>query len=318
MNIILVILLAFAIGYLAYRRSLIFLQIAQQDEYSPARLLGWYKDNLAFDRRFTISSLILVGLAHFTHYYSLAAILAIVVTYLLILFTVDPTAHAKLKLNLTQRASRIFRLHWALVLLLIAAIVFIHAGCKAIFLLLPAILFIQLLPFILMLAIKILAPFEAKINQGFIDEAKKIVAKTDPYTIGVTGSYGKTSVKNALAEVMNVTIGSTFFPVAGVNTEMGIVSEIRKKLTPNHRFAVTEMAAYRQGSIAKLCQLMPPKVGIITAIGRQHLERFGSLDVTYKAKTELVKAVPDSGILIFNADNELSYRASQELSLIHI
>jgi UDP-N-acetylmuramoyl-tripeptide--D-alanyl-D-alanine ligase len=171
---------------------------------------------------------------------------------------------------------------------------------------------VQLLPLILVVAIGVLRPFEIRKQRELEQEAYEIFQRIAPFSIGVTGSYGKTSVKHYLGAILQVARGDVFWPQKGINTRMGVVREIRAKLRIEHRTAIIEMAAYRKGSIARLCELTGPRVGIITAIGVMHLERFGTEEAIYEAKTELARAVPPDGTLICNGDWPNCRRAVQE------
>src|SRR5206468_4274303 len=126
--------------------------------------------------------------------------------------------------------------------------------------------------------------------------------RLNPVVIGVTGSYGKTSVKHILGHVLE-TAGPTLITPGSVNTAMGIARVIRERLAPHHRYFVVEMGAYGIGSISRLCALTPPKIGIISAIGKAHYERFRSLEAVARAKFELAEAVRDNaGTIIIAAD----------------
>ena len=92
----------------------------------------------------------------------------------------------------------------------------------------------------------------------------------------ITGSYGKTSVKHIIGHVLE-TAAPTLITPGSVNTAMGIARVIRERLQPQHRYFVVEMGAYGIGSIRRLCALTPPHLGIITAIGKAHYERFKTL-----------------------------------------
>jgi UDP-N-acetylmuramoyl-tripeptide--D-alanyl-D-alanine ligase len=167
---------------------------------------------------------------------------------------------------------------------------------------------------LLSLAVKILKPLEESLQKKYLLEASEKFKASAPFTIAVTGSFGKTSVKNYLGETLQSLSGATFWPSGGTNTLMGITREIRENLNPWHKNAVIEIGAYRPGSIAKVCkELTPPDISIITAINVAHLERFGSLDVTYQAKTEIALALSDKGILITNGDDQLALKAGLEI-----
>ncbi len=154
----------------------------------------------------------------------------------------------------------------------------------------------------LSMAVWALKPYENAIQQDFITDAERILKEFNPLAIGITGSYGKTGVKELLsamlAEKYNV-----FRPPGSYNTLMGVTRIIRERLRPFHEVFVVEMGAYRKGSITKLCKLVKPQHGIITIIGVQHLERFKTKENIKAAKAELVHALPSDGIAVLNGDD---------------
>ncbi|HEY7783014.1 MAG TPA: UDP-N-acetylmuramoyl-tripeptide--D-alanyl-D-alanine ligase [Ktedonobacterales bacterium] len=119
--------------------------------------------------------------------------------------------------------------------------------------------------------------------------------------IGITGSSGKTSTKEATAALL-AHLAPTLKTRASFNTETGLPLTILR-LEPEHRFAVLEMGAQWVGEIAMLCRIAPPQIGIITTVGPAHLEYFGSIENVERAKGELVAALPADGIAIINADD---------------
>ena len=86
---------------------------------------------------------------------------------------------------------------------------------------------------------------------------------------------------------------------------MGICKVIRGELTPEHEIFIVEMGAYKRGDIRELCNLASPEIGILTAVGPQHLERFKSIENIAKTKYELIESLPLSGLAVFNCDNEI-------------
>jgi UDP-N-acetylmuramoyl-tripeptide--D-alanyl-D-alanine ligase len=211
-------------------------------------------------------------------------------------FERDPRRNAKKRLVMTSRAKRIYGI--ALALEIIAAIVVAAFTDYVLAWLAP----VQLAPFALAAANLMLAPFEARVQRRYWREAQAALRRVDPIVVGVTGSYGKTSVKHILGHILE-TAGPTLITPGSVNTAMGIARVIRERLAPHHRYFVVEMGAYGIGSIARLCALTPPKIGVISAIGMAHYERFKSLDAVSHAKFELAEAVRDNrGTVIVNAD----------------
>ncbi len=134
--------------------------------------------------------------------------------------------------------------------------------------------------------------------------------------IAVTGSYGKTSVKHILGHVLE-TAGPTLITPGSVNTAMGIARVIRERLSPHHRYFVVEMGAYGIGSIERLCALTPPRIGIISAIGKAHYERFKSLDAVASAKFELAEAVRDNAGTLIAASDVMGFARPREFIARH-
>ena len=90
-----------------------------------------------------------------------------------------------------------------------------------------------------------------------------------------------------------------------------MVRAINEGLTAKHGTFIAEMGAYRRGDVAELCELVHPRIGVLTAIGPAHLERFGSLDAIEQAKGELAEGVPADGTFITTADDERCLRTTE-------
>lgn len=163
---------------------------------------------------------------------------------------------------------------------------------------------VSLTPFFLPLANIVAYPLEAALRRRFIRSAEAKLRALHPTVIGITGSYGKTSTKDILAELLGTKYQVAKTP-RSFNTLLGICRVVNgDDLRPQHEYFVAEVGAYIPGEIARLSRLLRPKIGIITAIGPQHLERFGSLEAVAKAKYELIQALPQDGLAVLNADDE--------------
>lgn len=124
--------------------------------------------------------------------------------------------------------------------------------------------------------------------------------------IGVTGSAGKTSVKDMIATVLR-TAGETVAPKGSFNNEIGHPYTVLQ-CTEDTRYLVAEMSARGVGHIAHLAQIAPPTIGAVLNVGTAHLGEFGSRETIAQAKGELVEALPaavDGGVAILNADDPL-------------
>jgi len=168
-------------------------------------------------------------------------------------------------------------------------------------------------PELLGLANLLLKPLQKADNARFERRARRRLAEVEPLTIGITGSYGKTTTKGCVARVADLA-GSTLPTPASFNSYLGVVRTINENLRPTHRNFVVEMGAYRRGDIAELCQLVQPKIGVLTAIGPAHLERFGSLEETALAKSELGESLPADGVFLTRADDERCRAAAERVS----
>ena len=150
----------------------------------------------------------------------------------------------------------------------------------------------------------LLQPLDALLRRRYLRQARAVLAQTQPRIIGITGSYGKTTTKTFLRELLSLRY-QTYATPKSYNTLMGVSLAINRDLADDYRTEVfiSEMGAYVEGEIARICQLTPPDIAIITEIGPQHLERFGSLDNVQQAKYELIANLPPDGVAVFNWDN---------------
>ena len=142
-------------------------------------------------------------------------------------------------------------------------------------------------------------------RRRYLQQAANVLGQIRPKIIGITGSYGKTTTKNFLRDILSLRY-HTYATPKSYNTLMGISLAINRDLADDYRteYFISEMGAYVEGEIERICQLTPPDIAIVTEIGPQHLERFGSLEKVKKAKYELVKNLPPDGVAVFNWDNQ--------------
>ncbi len=157
------------------------------------------------------------------------------------------------------------------------------------------------------------SPIEKAINRHYISDAERIIKEMPSLkVIGVTGSYGKTSVKFFLGKLLAAKYNVLVTPES-YNTTMGVVRTIRENMRPTHEIFVCEMGARNVGDVKEICDIVHPDAAVITSVGPQHLESFKSIENVTKTKFELVDALPGSGTAYLNMDNE--YIAARPVSV---
>lgn len=212
---------------------------------------------------------------------------------------------AKKPLVYTMRVVRMLVTHGiilALVMILLAVIpadpfVPLQIGSAVLYFVLPVMIFI---------VNTINSPIQKAINNKYIGEARRKIAdmKTGGLkVIGITGSYGKTSVKFFLTDLLSGKYNVLCTP-KNYNTDLGVTLTIREDLNATHQIFVCEMGARHVRDIKDICDIVYPEYGIITSIGPQHLETFGSVQNIINTKFELYDSIPDDGMMFLNYDNE--------------
>lgn len=163
-----------------------------------------------------------------------------------------------------------------------------------------------LCPNICILANLINAPIEAAIRKYYLNDAMALLASHPSLkVIGITGSYGKTSTKYYLHTLLSEKYDVLMTP-GSYNTPMGIVKTVRSSLRATHQVFICEMGAKYVGDIKELCDIVDPDLGIISSIGAQHLDTFGSLENIVKTKLELTDYLHAEGKTTFvNGDCKL-------------
>lgn len=157
-------------------------------------------------------------------------------------------------------------------------------------------------------------PIERTINQCYLRSARNKMKNLHPKVIAITGSYGKTSTKYILNSMLSKKFHVLMTPDS-YNTPMGICKVIRGQLKPEHEVFIVEMGAYKRGDIAELCRLVYPEIGILTAVGAQHLERFKNIENIARTKYELIESLPEDGLAVFNDDNEICSELANKTSI---
>ncbi len=148
-------------------------------------------------------------------------------------------------------------------------------------------------------------PINGLIYNYYLHKAKKKLKEYQNLKIvGITGSYGKTSCKNILKEILDSKYITRETP-KNFNTPNGLMITINNYLDKFDEVFIAEMGAYRKGRIKNLCDFVHPQYGILTIIGEAHLETFGSIENIQKTKFELIESLPSDGVAILNKDDPM-------------
>lgn len=158
-------------------------------------------------------------------------------------------------------------------------------------------------PFLVLLVNWVNRPLERAIDRHYVQDAARILHEMPNLTvIGVTGSYGKTSVKYFLNTLLSSQYNVLQTP-GNYNTTLGVVRTVREQMKPFHEIFICEMGAREVGDIKEICDLVHPDYGVITSIGPQHLQSFHTIENIIGTKFELADAVPAEGKVFLNYDN---------------
>ncbi len=154
----------------------------------------------------------------------------------------------------------------------------------------------------------LLQPFTILLRNRIIKKARqKRKQFKNLIVIGITGSYGKTSTKEFLATILEEKFpGKVLKTKEHQNSEIGISQCILNDLKTEHKIFVCEMGAYNKGGIKLLCDIVEPKIGIVTGVNEQHLATFGTMENLLSAEggKELIDSLPAEGIAFFNGNND--------------
>ena len=176
-------------------------------------------------------------------------------------------------------------------------------------------IFFLLLPCVTALDGLLAWPLEKGISELYFRDAQKILkGRSDLIRIGITGSWGKTSVKFILGSLLQEKYNTLITPKS-FNTPMGVTKVIRTQLEPGHRIFIAEMGARHVGDIKEMCRLVHPQIGIITSVGPQHLDTFKTIDRVKRTKYELIEALPEDGAGFFADDSGIVLELYQKTKL---
>jgi UDP-N-acetylmuramoyl-tripeptide--D-alanyl-D-alanine ligase len=292
---------------LTLARVLYLLHMLQLEEYDTRRFVQWVV--LHVDRLVANPMLDLLGLLGvvmlFLHLESalsivIAGSLSIAVGLAGLLWERRLGARSPVKkaLVMTPRARRLL----VCTAILSVGICLAPLAGKARFALAIAWLLPMMAPVILVVSRTIMEPVEASIRDWYVRDARRTLGGFAPTVVGITGSYGKTSTKFFTAHLLESRYRVLMTPES-YNTAMGICRVIRGQLGPEHEVFVVELAENEKGGFEHLLSLVPCSISIVTSVGLQHLEEFGSEAAIRRVMKEFV-SMPESGsTIVLNGDD---------------
>ena len=182
---------------------------------------------------------------------------------------------------------------------------------------------VALSPLLVFIAYIISLPIENSIRKKFMDEAHSIIKANDNlYVIGITGSFGKTSVKHYLHRILQEKYSVCMTPES-FNTAMGATLTVKNDLKTINDIFICEMGARRPKDIKEICDIVEPSGAIITDVGNMHLDTFKNIENVKNTKFELADATInsknnkyfDKPIILLNGDNELIREKAREYTI---
>jgi len=285
-----------------------FIAILQSERYHSDSYLKWVMDGgglrvyspVKFDKPLHFVCLAIMASYYFSPYkvYIEQLIMTSCGIYWILLH-LKPAGSGKKPFAWTARVKRLF----VITIILEAILLWVAYTFGVRLFIASLVLLAYMQPFIIAVANTVAMPVEKFFQQGFKKTAmKKIAGKK---VVAVTGSYGKTGTKEAIAHMLEMAFPLLKTP-GSYNTPMGLCKVINDEMTPHHEIFVSEMGATRKGDIKELCEIAKPSIAVITSIGDAHMESFGTIENVATTKFELADALQDDGVLIYNRDYDLA------------
>lgn len=293
-------ILAYWCAGLEFKRCLMMLQ---QNSYRNERYRRWLttSEDTTSARRLISGAVVLAAFSTL----SVPAVSLGLVCAASLLDIVDlTTARYKKPLVWTPRARRIYGVAVALAVAVAVIVLWLSRGSGSQLVAVAATgLAVYCFSHVFLLAANlILAPVEKHINRGYYDDAARMLRDMPGLkVIGITGSYGKTSTKHYLHRILSEHFETLMTP-GSFNTTLGVIRTVREHLKPYHEVFIAEMGAKQPGDIKEICDLVHPSIGIITAVGPQHLESFKTIENVQRTKFELIDSLPSDGLAVVNDD----------------
>lgn len=310
---LLVIITALFSGWRAWRRLRYFLHIFQLEGYKPAEFVMWIRARtgtvlvrLSHKLALTELLLALTGVLFWSPYWTAVIILPMwAATFASSrLYRSD---RQKKPLKYTARLKRLLFVSSTLAVfpVFIGVVLWARGGLEYIILVLLGFLVTDFLaPLWVIFASFILKPVEFGIQEGFKRQARRRIARRPDLTIiGITGSYGKTSTKFILKEILQQRYNVLATP-GSYNTPMGLCIVINEMLKPEHQVLILEMGIRHRGDMRELCGIARPDMAVVTSVGIAHLETMGSIEEIAREKSTIIRCLTGGGTAVLNGDDQ--------------
>ena len=288
-------------------KSIDSMHMLQQNKYNRKKTyLKWLtKNKEKLFKDYSILFVILIVFAFINSNLLLILTFNLLYVFLLInLISERKKSQNKLPLKYTARVKRLIFTNTLISLMIVIIMSFFINETNLVYCYLILGLFAYFNKLYILIALLINTPIESLVGFYFKKKAiHKIKSMKSLKVIGITGSYGKTSSKNILNDILNIKYNSLPTP-KNFNTPFGLMITINNYLDKFTDLFIAEMGACQKGDIKELCDLVHPKYAIITKIGVAHLATFGSRENIQKTKFELIESLPSDGVGVLNKDDE--------------
>ncbi len=291
-----------------------YIHIFQLNNYNLDQQIIWYKKN----KKIFMPNILLICVTLYSIIYKVDKPILFYITTILLLaiLIINFPRKQKKKLVFTNRIKRLIIICNILFLILLLP-AFANKNMATFYLMIET----ALSPLIIFISFLISLPIENDIRGRFMNEAHNIIRKNDNlYVIGITGSFGKTSVKYYLNSVLMSKYAVCMTPES-YNTPMGATLTIKNDLKNIDDIFICEMGARRVGDIKEICDIVNPIGGIITDVGNMHLDTFNNIENVAKTKFELFDSIISNtsqnpklgkGIVLLNGDNQIIREKASE------
>ena len=284
-----------------------YLNILQQHYYYNSRLIQILKSNFNSEKYYKKISFLgltfCLGIALITLLNPNYAMLVIFMLMTSYFYLTREKSFSIIPLKITKRVKRLY----FIIFLIIEILLFL--GFKMPFTDTTNYLFLifvisLILPLVIIISNYIALPIENIIKTKYLNRAKRKLKETpDIKIIGITGSYGKTTTKNILYDILSSRYQVVATPKS-FNTVNGISKTVNEQLNKLTQIFIAEMGVDNLGGMDKHLKFLKPKYAIINNIGYMHLATFKNIDNILKEKIKLAYSLPNDGVVVINNDNE--------------